>query len=623
MPNQENLPLLYGSLRGLSEQDRDAFLDQCYMVEEPFVTWHSSSGDQQEDNGTAAETPSSPSQRPIVCPLYHSLESRPIWDASTSSKPWTAFCPYGFRCRFLAAHLTAGDPDTGTEPNLTFEKPQSEESFRGVLDERNYPQLGLARLLRKKEYNLSRTKEAQRLLAEEEKDYQARGINGAGPLPLDIEAVDAGSTAPAAPPAAADDDDLDAMMNARVEDAAASSSSGAIDVARMRQSEKRKLNWYHNELYLAPLTTTGNLPFRRICRSLGADITCGEMGLAGAYLEGNKSEWSLTRRWEGEKTFGVQVCGSKPELLIPVAEVMAREYGSAGLDFVDINCGCPIDLVFQHGGGSALLDHPRKLGRMVRGMNAVLGDIPVTIKLRTGVTDKNTSHHRIMPKAQTEWGVGAVTMHGRSRKQRYSKKANWTYIRDCAEELRSSVRTWNEESRHADEEEMIPIPVYGNGDVYSQTEYYANLENAKVDGEMLARGALIKPWLFTEIKEKRDWDISSRERLDIVRQFAHYGLTHWGSDTQGVNKTRRFLCEAMSFFHRYIPIGILEHLPPSMNDRPPPFKGRDELETLLASTDANDWVRLSEMFLGKASDDFDFVPKHKSNSFAETAEQQG
>lgn len=104
-------------------------------------------------------------------------------------------------------------------------------------------------------------------------------------------------------------------------------------------------------------------------------------------------------------------------------------------------------------------------------------------------------------------------------------------------------------------------------------------------------------------------------KLTTPPQFAEFGLSHWGSDTQGVNTTRRFLCEALSFQHRYIPIGLLERLPGKLNERPPAYRGRNELETLLASPFAGDWVKISEMFLGKVDEGFSFVPKHKSNAY--------
>lgn len=83
---------------------------------------------------------------------------------------------------------------------------------------------------------------------------------------------------------------------------------------------------------------------------------------------------------------------------------------------------------------------------------------------------------------------------------------------------------------------------------------------------------------------------------------------------QGINTTRRFLCEAISFQYRYVPVGLLERLPARINERPFPFKGRDELETLLASPNSDDWVKLSNLFLGPPPDNWTFLPKHKSNA---------
>lgn len=176
---------------------------------------------------------------------------------------------------------------------------------------------------------------------------------------------------------------------------------------QLRHLEKRRLR-FEGGMYLAPLTTVGNLPFRRLCTQYGADITCGEMGLSQEYMVGNKGEWSLVRRHPSERTFGIQVCGSRPQTMVAATEMLQRECPS--LDFIDVNLGCPIDLVVRKGGGSALLDHSAKLGRILKGMSYASGDTPITIKMRTGVKTGVNTTHKQMPKVVREWGVGAVTV---------------------------------------------------------------------------------------------------------------------------------------------------------------------------------------------------------------------
>lgn len=191
-------------------------------------------------------------------------------------------------------------------------------------------------------------------------------------------------------------------------------------------------------------------------------------------------------------------------------------------------------------------------------------------------------------------------MHGRSRLQRYTKLADWEYIESIAAANPSK-------------------PVIPNGDILSYTDYYDKLEKypSLTPCAMLARGALIKPWLPLEIKKKEHYDISSSERFDMLKQFVSYGLEHWGSDTQGVNTTRRFLLEWLSFLYRYVPVGLLEVLPQGMNQRPPIHMcGRDDLETLMLSSHYQDWVKISEMLLGPVPDGFEFKPKHKANSYS-------
>ncbi len=87
------------------------------------------------------------------------------------------------------------------------------------------------------------------------------------------------------------------------------------------------------------------------------------------------------------------------------------------------------------------------------------------------------------------------------------------------------------------------------------------------------------------------------ERLDMMKKFVDFGLEHWGTDTVGVNHTRRFLCEWQSFAHRYIPLGVLEVLPQKMNQRPPSYFGRNDLETLLASGNSKDWIKLRHLLI--------------------------
>lgn len=161
-----------------------------------------------------------------------------------------------------------------------------------------------------------------------------------------------------------------------------------------------------------------------------------------------------------------------------------------------------------------------------------------------------------------------------------------------------------------------PLPVYGNGDILSYDDYKSALETCPdLAGVMIGRGGLIKPWIFTEIKEKRIWDISSSERFDILKRFTNYGLEHWGSDNKGVENTRRFMLEWLSFLYRYVPVGLLEHPPQKVNERPPSYIGRNDLETLMASSSAADWIKISEMLLGPVPESFHFLPKHKANSY--------
>ncbi|XP_009078351.1 PREDICTED: tRNA-dihydrouridine(47) synthase [NAD(P)(+)]-like, partial [Acanthisitta chloris] len=495
-------------------------------------------------------------------------------------------CIYGVTCRFAQAHL---GHDFQNLINTALAK-----QWEGKVLVRNNLSKDLQHQLRKKKFNFQKAEEYLRGL-------KASGGGGKGGKAVKEQEV---SNCTAAQEGVGDSSELlEKGEDPKPEALQSPSSQGDKEVAsiptigpltdedvtKLRPCEKKKLD-IQGKLYLAPLTTCGNLPFRRVCKRFGADVTCGEMAVCTNLLQGQSSEWALLKRHHTEDIFGVQLEGAFPDTMTKCAELLNR---TIDVDFVDINVGCPIDLVYKKGGGCALMTRSNKFEQIVRGMNSVL-DVPLTVKIRTGVQEKINVAHKIIPRIR-EWGASMVTLHGRSREQRYTRSADWDYIAECAR-----IAT--------------PMPLFGNGDILSYEDANRAMEMG-VSGIMIARGALIKPWLFTEIKEQRHWDISSSERFDILKDFTNYGLEHWGSDTQGVEKTRKFLLEWLSFLCRYIPVGLLEHLPQRINERPPYYLGRDYLETLMASQNVDDWIKISEMLLGPVPPTFTFLPKHKANSY--------
>lgn len=366
-----------------------------------------------------------------------------------------------------------------------------------------------------------------------------------------------------------------------------------VDLITTPHLREKKIIDFREKLYLAPLTTVGNLPFRRLCKTLGADITCGEMAMCTNLLQGQASEWALLRRHPSEDLFGVQICGPYPDTVARTVELVDNE---CSVDFIDINMGCPIDIVVNKGAGSSLLTKPMRIKSIVQAASAVT-EKPLTVKVRTAFFEGRNRADSIVSDIY-DWGASAITIHGRSRQQRYSKLADWDYIYQCAQKAPDYLH------------------VIGNGDVFSFTDWNKHVSDcSKISTCMIARGALIKPWLFTEIKEQRHWDITSGERLNILKDFVRFGLEHWGSDSKGVETTRHFLLEWLSYTCRYIPVGLLDVIPQRLNWRPPSYYGRDDLETMMASDSAADWIRISEMLLGKVPEGFTFAPKHKSNAY--------
>ncbi|CAI5713646.1 unnamed protein product [Peronospora destructor] len=523
-------------------------------------------------------------------------ERCPVFDAM-------GYCRYGVACRFANSHIEKVDDTYRNVKRKHYAKMQSHD----LGDEMNDLSHDLRLKLRKDTYDFQSKQQMKKIKKNERKRPQQSDQKKEVKTKGDTSSV--------------------TIIDVNMEPAAES----PLLAERKPVDFKRKI-------YIAPLTTVGNLPFRRLLKQSGADITCGEMAMATNLLKAQQSEWALLRRHKSEDVFGVQLAGSYSDLMARVCELLARE---TNVDFVDINMGCPIEIVCRSGAGSALMTRPPRLLEVVSGAltglelgtrmrtGGTVNTPGLTVKLRTGWSDKQPTAHKLVPKLQSvrasqayvnaaivttdfklraTQSIDAITVHGRSRLQRYTKNADWDYIFQCSDA---------KEGRIGDQQ-LPHVPFVGGGDVLSYEEFDEHLQNGKLDTCMLARGALIKPWLPTEIKERRHWDISASERLDLLKDFVRFGLEHWGSDQKGVNRTRRYLLEWQSFLCRYIPVGLLESLPQRINDRPSPYYGRNTLETLMASDQAVDWVKISEMLLGPVPDKFQFVPKHRANAYEST-----
>ncbi|KAL1520509.1 hypothetical protein AB1Y20_022088 [Prymnesium parvum] len=474
-------------------------------------------------------------------------------------------CRFGVSCRYGSAHLREDGSSV-----------KAEGGERGADEESNLAPAALLLQLRKNQYDFSRADALSSAFLADVQRQQAAANGGGGEAKGEAAA--------------------EADGEAKSEEAAYGARS-AEDTQPV-EKERRRVD-FKGKIYLAPLTTVGNLPFRRVCKGYGVDITCGEMAMATNLLQGQASEWALMRRHKCEDVFGVQLAGSNADVMGRAAQVIDEQMS---VDFIDINMGCPIDVVCNRGCGSSLAQRPGRVQSIVRTMSSVLS-CPLTVKMRMGFDNNKPTAHNLIPKLHG-WGAAAVTLHGRSRQQRYSKSADWEYISSCGK--------------------LTPLPFIGNGDVFSYEDVEAEAAlGGSCSAVMVARGALVKPWIFTEIKERRHWDISSSERLDMLKSFVTFGLEHWGTDDLGVSRVRNFLLEWLSFLHRYVPVGLLERLPAKLQDRPPAYCGRNDLETLMASDNAADWIKITELVLGPVPTNFNFTPKHKANAYSGPILQEG
>ncbi len=218
-----------------------------------------------------------------------------------------------------------------------------------------------------------------------------------------------------------------------------------------------------------------DLAYRRIARDFGCQIAFTEMVKDRPVVEGNAKTLEMLRSADWDHPLGMQLLGRDPQLMAEAA----RRLEGFGADVIDVNLGCPVNKVIDDGCGSALLQDPAQVGRILEAMLSAV-KVPVTIKMRTGFGDGADDRFLQIAKIAGGLGVGSITVHGRTQKQMYTGLSNHEAIRAV--------------------KEVATVPVIGNGDIRCGADAKRMFEATGCDGVMVARGALGNPWIYREIE---------------------------------------------------------------------------------------------------------------------------
>ena len=261
-----------------------------------------------------------------------------------------------------------------------------------------------------------------------------------------------------------------------------------------------------NNLILAPMAGVTNLPFRIICKKFGPGMVCTEMASAKAMFYNDQKTKRLLNTQGEKRPVSFQIFGSEEESMGYAAKILSKF-----ADIIDINMGCPAPKVVKNGDGSKLLLDLEKAKRIMAQV-VKNSNVPVTVKIRMG-WDKEHIVATEVAKIAEEIGISAITIHGRTRSEFYTGKADWDIIKKV--------------------KESVNIPVIGNGDVVDEETAYQMFEKTGVDGIMIGRGSFGNPWIFRNIKyyletgEKLPLP-SNQEKLDIIKEHINLAVNEKG-----------------------------------------------------------------------------------------------
>ncbi len=252
---------------------------------------------------------------------------------------------------------------------------------------------------------------------------------------------------------------------------------------------------------LAPMAGVTNAPFRLIARECGSGLTTTEEMDAAALLMNHPHADAIAASYPEERPIAMQLLGKDPDILVRAADRLQ----ALGADIVDLNMGCPMPKITAKGKGAALMRDVTGTALLLRALRKTLG-VPLTVKIRGGWDDEHLNAVAVAQMAEAE-GVDAITVHPRSRSQRFSGKAPWTIIGEVVD--------------------AVQIPVTGNGDVRSMAEARRMMAATGCQSVMIGRGALGSPWVFDETLESRPPEAQRDYKARVIARHCELIRRHF------------------------------------------------------------------------------------------------